>query len=112
MFVLFSSNASILYLQDVLDALAYPFGHLIRFRYHKSYVDPSILAWKAQRDGSLKIPRAAQRNALIVYAEPEAGQERPDFSFYPLRYSELCSVRRIGSAIYVAMKLLGYPVYK
>lgn len=111
MFLLFTSDASIRYKQDAIDATAYPAGHVIRFRYHETHVDPSILAWKARTSGEIYFPRSASRDALLVFAERRDNDGTRDFVFRPVRYAKLISIRRIGSAIYLAIRLSGYPCY-
>lgn len=111
MFLLFTSDASMRYQQDALDATAYPTGHVIRFRYHESHVDPSILKWKVRSSGFANVPCCESRDALLIYAECHESSGARDFAFRPLRFARVVSVCRIGSAIYVVMRLSGYPVY-
>src|SRR5206468_354226 len=64
MFLLYSSDSSVRYLQDVLDCIAYPPGQVVQFRYDAKYVDPSISGWPTRSDGKGQVWIDRQKVAL------------------------------------------------
>ena len=52
MFRLFSSNYSTRFLRNTLSALAYPAGHVVRFRYARKYVHPAVTRIRRASSGT------------------------------------------------------------
>jgi hypothetical protein len=106
MLLFFTSNLQKRYQNDAWLALAYPRGHIIRFRYHDRIVDPKILKWHSGEDGSIDVPYSI-RDGTIVFADHVAG----NFNFYPLRKAYLVRMWKRGLAYYVALRLEEYVDY-
>jgi hypothetical protein len=111
MFVLYTSDFSGRYLQDVLDGLGYPNGHVVCFRYDLAHVVPTIAGWVRRHDGTVCIPRNIDREAVIVYAERTTGEPTARFNFFPFRLAKILHIRKIGCAFYINLQLVGFPAY-
>lgn len=95
MIYLFCSAATALYKQDALDCTCYPEGHLFRFRYSKSYVDPQI--WEETK-------KFENKDGIMVFIDTVGPDGKKDFDFYPVRKITTIRFHKEGSAIYIDFK--------
>ena len=92
MIYLFCSASTLLYKRDALRSIAYPAGHIFRYRYLRKYVDRKVLDSLHQYEGA---------TALLVYADTLERDGARDFSFYPLRKVNLLRLSSAAGAVYV-----------
>jgi hypothetical protein len=118
MLLFFSSGIRPRYARDVLDAMCYPTGHVIHFRYRKSLIeedtrlDDNVLSLAmSQPYGDVE--------GLIVYSDgleltegTQPDDPLQDFIFYPIRYVEVLKPIEHGDWYYIPLKLGLFPLYK
>jgi len=96
MIYLFCSASRPLYKRDALESTCYPPGHLSRFRYEKTYVDPQI--WGCPENFEKK-------DGVIVFLDTIGSQGEKDFDFLPIRRIRTVRLFVEGLAIYIDFKL-------
>lgn len=95
---LYSSNASPLYEQDILDLIGMPRGGWFRFRYSKDYIEPRVL----ERWSML-----AGRKVLIHFALQQGAKLHPP-AFIPVRSGVVVSARTVGTSYILQFELGDY----
>ena len=96
MFLCLSSGASARYREDVLRALAMPWGSALQFRYLKRYVAPAVL------DGASSIPTQTP-DALIAYIDQSEPGKPPQI--VPCRFARITEVTGVGTAVTLLLEL-------
>jgi hypothetical protein len=95
MIYLFCSASRPLYKRDALECTCYPSGHLFRFRYEKTYIDPAI--WD-------KPESFRGKEGLIVFIDTVGEEGHKDFDFLPIRKIKTVRLFPKGLAIYIDFK--------
>lgn len=95
MIYLFCSASRPLYKRDALESTCYPPGHLFRFRYEKTYVDPQI--WRCP--GNFE-----RKEGVIIFLDTIGKEGGKDFDFFPVRKVKTVRLFLEGLAIYIDFK--------
>ena len=101
MFLCLSSGLSPRYREDVLRALAQPWGYVLQFRYLKRYLAPGILE-KAQ--GADK----GTSQALIAYIDLSDTSKAPEI--IPCRFASIGEITMVGTAVTLQLELQEFAV--
>jgi hypothetical protein len=109
MLLLFASNKRLRYKQDVLDATAYPAGHVIRWRYRERDVDRKIAGNLRGGDERSEEPRGRYGPVLLLYTEPDKALGGSEFSYFAVRYGSMLRIKRSSDKFYFWISLAGYP---
>src|SRR2546430_9557051 len=94
--LLFSSDARPRYKTDILDALCYPVGHRLRFRYQDHHVSPIVKGWRQKPSGQVIVPSGTDA-ALIVFADTTRAAESKTFEFFPVRRGHIRNLWKPGT---------------
>src|SRR5580704_3964379 len=101
MFLCLSSGASPRYREDVLRALAQPWGSVLQFRYLQKYLAPGILE-KARAAGE------KESQALIAYIDLSDTNKAPEI--IPCRFAVISEITVIGTAVTLQLELQEFAV--
>jgi hypothetical protein len=113
---LFSSNSLPLYLQNMLNVLAQPYGAIDKVRYSERWVS---LEFQRQGPGEKRIDWEARlqdyvgKRALIVLLKQPLNMDHEkksdaDLRFYPLRYATVTKLQWDGNVLFVFFQLGHY----
>ncbi|MFW6153750.1 MAG: hypothetical protein ACOC95_00870 [Planctomycetota bacterium] len=100
-----------------MNVLAYPAKHIVRLRYRKKHVSPTIIGYEIGADGVVKLSRRTSTQCIIVFLEgrkDDDGNVDPEksFEFYPMRSAEVVRLQWIGQALYIDCALQDYVSYR
>lgn len=101
MFLCLSSGASPRYREDVLRALAQPWGSVLQFRYLQRYLAPGILE-KVQAAGN------KESQALIAYIDLSDTNKVPEI--IPCRFALISEITVVGTALTLQLELHEFAV--
>src|SRR6266581_420267 len=102
MLFLFCSAAVPLYKRDALRSIAYPKGHVFRFRYAEKYVAPGIFQDLQKPEGGA---------GILIFADTVGATGAADFAFYPVRTVEMIRLVHQAGAIYVDFRFGDFVNY-
>jgi len=102
MFLCLSSGASSRYREDVLRALAQPWGSVLQFRYLQRYLAPGVLE-KVQAAADKKEPQA-----LIAYIDLSDTTKVPEI--IPCRFALISEITVVGTAVTLQLELQEFAV--
>src|SRR6266540_2461948 len=99
MHVCLSSGGSPRYRQDILRALAMPFGTDLQFRYRKKWLSP---------DTAADVPKMKDKRprALIAYIDQTDPVRLP--SLVPCRFARIVEAISLGSTVTLTLRLEGF----
>jgi hypothetical protein len=101
MFLCLSSGASPRYREDVLRALAQPWGSILQFRYLRRYLAPGIL--EKAKAADKKKPQA-----LIAYIDLSDTNRVPEI--IPCRFALISEITIVGTAVTLQLELQEFAV--
>jgi hypothetical protein len=101
MFLCLSSGASPRYREDVLRALAQPWGSVLQFRYLQRYLAPGILE-KAQAAGK------KESQAIIAYIDLSDTNKVPEI--IPCRFASISEITIVGTAVTLQLELQEFAI--
>ena len=96
MLLCLSSGANARYREDIVRALAMPWGSTLQFRYLTRYVATDVL------QGASSIPTRAA-DALIAYIDQSEPGKRPEI--VPCRFAKVTEVTGVGTAVTLLLEL-------
>ena len=108
--LLFSSDARPRYISDIVDAMCYPCGHIVRLRYQDKYVSPGVRNWRVKASGLVRVPYC-DKDAVVIFADTSNTPTSHMFMFFPVRFGRIVALWKRASIYYVDVKLCGFVDY-